>query len=323
MFFIFRHSEFDGFYSISDKHLTDYVRNSCSHIEYLNLNHCYWLNAKTVETVVTKCKSLKRLLLLDITLTSKRLCKILGALPKLESFAFTVSNIHEFDEDLNKMEDAQRTMGNISDLTLHFKVGLTPRSETAISVQFLQKKTSFFEHCRNLEGLHVIGHPNLGCGLPKLLVQPNVVKTENLKNIKELSLNYAIDPAARIFYYGTLLSVTKLQQQLKTVLNPSANFESQIRTCFWTKFWHTQYCLENLDLSNIALSKIIPNVFDPIRMKQTWKYLNISNTFSNSHDAIHANLTSLATSCPNLVSLNVRNSHLVFTSPATPQVGII
>ena len=303
--------------------LTDFIKCSNCHLEVLSLNHCYWITGRTIETLVPKCKNIRKLSLLDISLTTKRICKLLSSLPKLESFAFTVGNIDDFDNHLNSNEQAQKQMCRIKQLTIHFKVGITPRTEQAISVQFIQKKTSFFEHCQNLTELNVIGHPNLGCGLPKLLVQPNVVKIENLKHLKVLSLNYAIDPAARIFYYGTLLSVAKLQLRLHTVLNPSANFENQIRNDFWRTFWNSQEELQNLDLSNTSLKNVFPTVFDPSLVRCRLVYLNISDT-DNKDSGM--SLTTLSHVCPNLQSLNVRNSHLVYVAsdqnPAQPDHNI-
>jgi hypothetical protein len=45
----------------------------------------------------------------------------------------------------------------------------------------------------------VLGQPNIGGRIPRLLVQPNVVKLENLKHLQHLSLNCAIDAAGQMF----------------------------------------------------------------------------------------------------------------------------
>lgn len=315
----FRHSDFEQCYGTTPSSFTDYIKSNSSMLESLSLNHCYWLTGRCVETAVLKCKNLTQLYLLDIGLSTKQLCKILSSLQKLEALAFTVASVDEFDNNLNASESAQRTMCNIKHLTIHFKVGITPRTEPSISVQFIQKKNSFIEHCRELTSLHVMGHPNLGCGLPKLLLQPNVVKVSNLKNLKHLSLNYAIDPAARIFYYGTLMSVAKLHLKLKTVLNPSANFSSERNMDFWKNFWNSQDDLEYLDLSNISLKNIFPTIFDPGVVKKNLLYLNISQTDSRE---VGMNLATLGHVCPNLQSLNLKNSQLVYLHKgALEQVG--
>ncbi|XP_062613525.1 F-box/LRR-repeat protein 18-like isoform X1 [Saccostrea cucullata] len=308
-----RHSDFEQCYQTSSSAFTEYIKCNCSLIESLSLNHCYWLTGRCVETAVLKCKNLNKLYLLDVSISTKQLCRILSSISKLEALAFTVASVDEFDNNLNVSEPAQRTMYNIKHLTIHFKVGITPRTEPSISVQFIQKKNSFIEHCRELTSLHVMGHPNLGCGLPKLLLQPNVVKVSNLKNLKHLSLNYAIDPAARIFYYGTLMSVAKLHLKLKTVLNPSANFSSERNTDFWKNFWISQDDLEYLDLSNISLKNIFPTIFDPGVVKSSLVYLNISHTDSRE---VGMNLATLGHVCPNLQSLNLKNSQLVYLHSA-------
>ncbi|XP_078321469.1 F-box/LRR-repeat protein 18-like [Crassostrea virginica] len=308
-----RRSDFEQCYGITSTTFSDFIKCNCSLLETLSLNHCYWLTGRHVESAVLKCKQLTQLYVLDVSLSTKQLCKILSALTKLEALAFTVASVDEFDNNLNASESAQRTMCNIKHLTIHFKVGITPRTEPSISVQFIQKKNSFIEHCRELASLHVMGHPNLGCGLPKLLLQPNVVKVSNLKNLKHLSLNYAIDPAARIFYYGTLMSVAKLHLKLKTVLNPSANFSSERNMDFWKNFWISQDDLEYLDLSNISLKNIFPTIFDPGVVKKNLLYLNISHTDSRE---VGMNLATLGHVCPNLRSLNLKNSQLVYLHSA-------
>ncbi|XP_060081814.1 F-box/LRR-repeat protein 18-like [Ylistrum balloti] len=315
-------SDFEGCYKTSEKAFEMYIQAGGPRIHRLNLSHCYWLSGQSVLNALKRCTNLQELYILDISLTPKKLIKILCGLPNLVTFAFTVTNMDEFDTELEGNNAARLTMMGIKHLTIHFKVPLSLRTEASISVQFLQKKTTFFEHCRDLESFHVLGHPNLGCGLPKLLLQPNVDKVENLKNVKEISLNYAIDPAARIFYYGTLLSVAKLQLQMTTVLNPSANFGSEIKTDFWNIFWKSQYLLQNLDISSISIQKIFTHVFDPEVPKPNLQYLNLSDTYFTSEEGPTSNLTSLICVCPNLRSLNLRNSQIIFTNPSREMVDV-
>ncbi|XP_021359254.1 F-box/LRR-repeat protein 18-like isoform X2 [Mizuhopecten yessoensis] len=315
-------SDFEGCYKTSEEAFEMYIQAGGPLIHCLNLSHCYWLSGRSVSNALKLCMNLKELYILDISLTAKKLIKILCGLPNLVTFAFTVTNMDEFDTELEGNNAARLTMMGIKHLTIHFKVPLSLRTEASISVQFLQKKTTFFEHCRDLESFHVLGHPNLGCGLPKLLLQPNVDKVENLKNVKEISLNYAIDPAARIFYYGTLLSVAKLQLQMTTVLNPSANFGSQIRSDFWNIFWKSQYQLQNLDISSISIQKIFTHVFDPDVPKPNLQYLNLSDTYFTTTEGPTSNLTSLICVCPNLKSLNLRNSQIIFTNPSREKVDV-
>ncbi|XP_069110828.1 F-box/LRR-repeat protein 18-like [Argopecten irradians] len=315
-------SNFEECYRTSEEAFESYIQAGGPLIHRLNLSHCYWLSGRSVSNALKRCSNLRELYILDISLTAKKLVKILCGLPNLVTFAFTVTNMDEFDTELESNNAARHTMMGIKHLTIHFKVPLSLRTEASISVQFLQKKTTFFEHCKDLESFHVLGHPNLGCGLPKLLLQPNVDKVENLKNVKEISLNYAIDPAARIFYYGTLLSVAKLQLQMTTVLNPSANFGSQIRSDFWNIFWKSQYQLQNLDISSISIQKIFKHVFDPQVPKPNLQYLNLSDTYFTSEEGPTSNLASLICVCPNLKSLNLRNSHIIFTSPNREMVDV-
>ena len=287
--------------------LLDYAAYSYPHIDSLNLANCYWFKTRTVEWVTSKCKGLTELFLVGINLTSKKICKILGSLPNLEKFSFTTQNIHEFDEEVNSVREAQKTIGNLKHITIHFEVQESTRTDVAISVEIIHKISSFFEHCRRLESLHVLGQPNIGGRIPRLLVQPNVVKLENLKHLQHLSLNCAIDAAARMFYYGALFSIAKMKNlQLKTILNPSANFENQSQFC--SSFWQSHKYLRNLDLSNICLHKIFTEYCDVVEVKPHLQYLNLANTHVQG---VNISLASIASSCPSLQSLNLMGSKLM------------
>ncbi|XP_063421075.1 F-box/LRR-repeat protein 18-like [Mytilus trossulus] len=302
-----RSSTFEECYNITDDMLLDYGANSYPHVECLNLANCYWFKSRSIEWVTSKCRQLTELYLVGINLTSKKICKILGSLPKLEKFSFTTQNIHEFDEEVNSVTEAQRTIGNLKHITIHFEVQESTRTDVAISVEIIHKISSFFEHCNRLESLHVLGQPNIGGRIPRLLVQPNVVKLENLKHLQHLSLNCAIDAAARMFYYGALFSIAKLKNlQLKTILNPSANFENQSQFC--SSFWQSHRSLENLDLSNICLHKIFTEDCDVLEVKPHLQYLNLANTHVQG---VNISLTSIASSCPNIHSLNLMSSKLM------------
>lgn len=292
---------------MTDDMLMDYAAYSYPHIDSLNLANCYWYKTRTIEWVTSKCKGLTELFLVGINLTSKKICKILGSLPNLEKFSFTTQNIHEFDEEVNSVREAQKTIGNLKHITIHFEVQESTRTDVAISVEIIHKISSFFEHCRRLESLHVLGQPNIGGRIPRLLVQPNVVKLENLKHLQHLSLNCAIDAAARMFYYGALFSIAKMKNlQLKTILNPSANFENQSQFC--SSFWQSHRYLRNLDLSNICLHKIFTEYCDVVEVKPHLQYLNLANTHVQG---VNISLASIASSCPNLQSLNLMGSKLM------------
>lgn len=256
--------------------------------------------------VVAKCKNLHGLMLIDCSLTSKRICKVITSLQDLTLLAFTVTNIREFDLELNNSPGAQQTMQNLQTLCLHFKVELPLKPGVSISIQFT-RQPSLFEHCRNLEKFHVIGQPVISCGMPRDLLQPHVTKLDNLKNLKELSINDAIDPAARIFFFGTLLEISRLQLQFRTLLKPTANFDRYERKADFIKcLKHTMPCIENLDVSRTFAE--FPNSVITIEKAPKLKFLNIVE----SHEVDSSSLSSIADACPGLVSLNCRSCPKIF-----------
>ena len=64
---------------------------------------------------------------------------------------------------------------------------------------------------------------------------------ENLSKIKVMTLNDAMDPAARMFFYGTLLTVCKLSVKFETLLQPSGNVDQ-----LWSMEGYAS-CLQNME----------------------------------------------------------------------------
>ena len=74
-----------------------------------------------------------------------------------------------------------------------------------------------------------------------LTPQPQILKPDNLNNIKVMTLNDAMDPAARMYFYGTLLAVCKLSVKFRTLLQPSGNVDQ-----LWSMEGYAT-CLQNME----------------------------------------------------------------------------
>eukprot|EP00106_Octopus_bimaculoides_P005275 XP_014772717.1 PREDICTED: uncharacterized protein LOC106870985 [Octopus bimaculoides] len=146
-----------------------------------------------------------------------------------------------------------------------------------------------------LESLRVLGTPHRG--LPKDMLSPLILNVNNFQRIKELAINDAADPAARIFFFGTLLELCKVDLHLKTLLKPMANLTTKP---YFANIFKNMSEMENLDLSRSNIE--VP--MDMIKWEEAvnLRHLNLlENIKINSEQ-----LSTLAGLCPHIVSLNLQ-----------------
>lgn len=188
---------------------------------------------------------------------------------------------------------AQNTLWHLKKLCLHFKQE-TCKLDLSVSVNFVHN-TSLFHYCGNLESLRVLGTPHRG--LPKDMLSPLILNVNNFQRIKELAINDAADPAARIFFFGTLLELCKVDLHLKTLLKPMANLTTKP---YFANIFKNMSEMENLDLSRSNIE--VP--MDMIKWEEAvnLRHLNLlENIKINSEQ-----LSTLAGLCPHIVSLNLQ-----------------
>lgn len=175
---------------------------------------------------------------MQVRVSVKTLCSIMSSLHSLSSLSFSISDIRDLHPELANSPGAQDCLARLVSLSLHFRHQLVYSNRPVIN--FCSGPT-LFEYCRNLEEFHVYGFPSNARGIPKYIFQPQILKSENLKNVKVMTLNDAMDPAARMFFFGTLLSVCKLSVKFKTLLQPLGNVDQ-----LWTMDGYAT-CLENME----------------------------------------------------------------------------
>ncbi|XP_070210010.1 F-box/LRR-repeat protein 18-like isoform X2 [Littorina saxatilis] len=303
---------FTGCYQASTSLTVNYLQPIKSRIESLNLNYCYWLSSQCCDTIA-RCANLVSLHLLHISMSAKRLVALLASLKKLERVSVTVKNVREFQTLLDKNPEAQETMRGVKVLTIQVKN--QPVHAQMMTMHFLAV-TSFFEYCHSLEEFHVQG---LFCtkGIPPYVVNPQIKKLQNLKNIHTMSVSDAIDPFARMFFFGALLEVCRLPElQFRTLLQPLVVHEHLQRKGDFVACMKRIEHLENLDISQTNAT--IPNEVYQLERAVHLQYLNVADNSLIDSQSLHT----LADNCHHLISINLRDCHhLHFKRPEVDETG--
>ena len=278
--------------------LNQFIKPVADKIESLNLNSCYWLKSSGLEALLSKCTSLSSLHLVQVKVSIKSLCNVMSNLPLLTNLSFSISDIRDLHPELSSSPGAQECLGRLTSLSLHFRHQLVYSNRPVIN--FCSGPT-LFDYCRNLEEFHVYGFPSNARGIPKYIFQPQIQRPENLSKIKVMTLNDAMDPAARMFFYGTLLTVCKLSVKFETLLQPSGNVDQ-----LWSMEGYAS-CLQNMEeLVN----------FDPSRT--TFQIPSEVLHFESARN-LRVNFIIFLTLHLNLLSKKILSVYFTLQSIATPR----
>ncbi|KAK7493220.1 hypothetical protein BaRGS_00015557 [Batillaria attramentaria] len=293
-------------YKLTSQLLHKYLQPVTQHVEFLDLNHCYWLSSKCFD-VIGQCTGLVTLKILHCKITPRRLCELLALLNKLQTVAFSIKDMRDLHTALTECAGAQKTLEGLRNVTIHFR-NQVEYSDT-MSMHFVARP-SIFEYCRALEEFHVLGFPSNSKGIPQYILQPKVNDLENLKHIHCLSISDAIDPVARMFFFATLLEVCKLPEvRFHTLLQPMATLE-HLQTK--PQFVETLHRIEQLKLLDISQTvQAVPNEVFQLNRAVSLQYLNVADNSKVDSRSLHV----IADTCPRLVSINLRHCHNIMLSP--------
>ncbi|GFO03006.1 F-box/lrr-repeat protein 18 [Plakobranchus ocellatus] len=296
-------------YWLTSEKFKDFLRPIADSVEALNLNSCYWLRPAGLD-VISKCINLTSLHLIQVRLSVKNLCSIMSFLSNLTNLSFSISDIRDLHPELAASTGAQECLARLVKLSLHFRHQLVYSNCPVIN--FCSGPT-LFEYCRKLEEFYVYGFPSNARGIPKYIFQPQILKPENLKNVRVMALNDALDPAARMFFFGTLLAVCKLSVKFQTLLQPSGNVDQ-----LWTMDGYAT-CLQNMEeLVHFDPSRTtfqIPSEVLHFETAHNLQYLNLSDNAAVTAETLHL----LADTCPKLTSLNLQNCNYILLGPLKEQ----
>lgn len=292
---------------MSEKDLNEYLSAGSKYIETLNLDHCYWFSSTALSTYVARCKKIQHLSLLDCKLTIKGLTKILCSFECLKSLVIPVSNLLEFSNAINDNEEIQTSVKNLKHFGLYNREESNGNAGNSLSFH-LSQQTTLFEYCPNLESFCVIGTPctfSVHSFLRRLTcIHPLIVKTENLTNLKTMSINITEDATSRLYFFGILVKAFEFPSHFTNLSVPGLDLKQAVKRSYFIRSLQESWpTLKTLDLSKVRIDELEDSI--SIKEAPCLTHLNLADIRSESRCL---GLLASASRCRNLVSLNLRGA---------------
>ena len=243
-----------------DRELGNYLRNGSDIIEVLNLNYCHWFTSSLLSTSILRCKKIQELYLLDCRITAKGLSRILCSLTSLRTLVISVTNLLDFSNEINCNPSVQASLQNLKHFGLHIRDSYS--TNEARQVQFhLSQQTTIIEYCPHLETFCVIGQPGSCQRLSKQLVHPLIVKRENMKKLKTMSINVTNDATARLYFFGILIVAFEVGIHFKNLSVSGLDLKQAVKKSYFLRSLK-ESCpsLDNLDLSRVHIDDLEASV---------------------------------------------------------------
>ena len=243
-----------------DRELGDYLRHGSEVIEVLNLNYCHWFTSSLLSMSISRCKKIQELYLLDCRVTAKGLSRILCSLTSLRTLVISVTNLLDFSNEINCNPSVQASLQNLKHFGLHIRDSYS--TNEAKQVQFhLSQQTTIIEYCPNLETFYVIGQPGSCQRLSKQLIHPLIVKRENMRKLKTMSINVTNDPTARLYFFGILVVAFEVGIHFKNLSVSGLDLKQAVKKSYFLRSLK-ESCpsLNNLDLSRVHIDDLEASV---------------------------------------------------------------
>lgn len=284
--FVCRQSNFEGCYTIQDDDLKDYVQHSCSFIRVLNLNHCYWLTKKCLQSAIKKCANLQELHVIQCKLGVAALVSLLVDLTQLRSLSFSIDSFMNIKKEM--FQPARETLKGLNAVCIYYS------SRELAVMNFLGEQLTLLDYCESLTELAI---NSAEISIPELC-RPVLSRPNRLDTIRSMSLSSNIHAAAHLLFYGTLSALANLEIHWETLLMPNVNFSE-----FSQKLEYKE-CLKHVDRLRFL---DISGSFQPVDRKvlnilsaHQLRYYNVSMTKIRPQ-----HLLDIASTCHQLTSLNI------------------
>ena len=259
-FFLFRKSNLQGSYGLTDGELTAFLRNGSKYFEYLNLNFCHWFSSSLLSTYISRCKKIQELYLLDCRVTVKGLSRILCSLTSLRTLVISVSNLLDFSNEINCNQDVQASLQNLRHFVLHIRDSNSSNSTASVSFH-LSQQTTIIEYCPYLETFCVIGQPGSSQRLSKQLIHPLIVKREHMRNLKTMSINVTNDATARLYFFGILIVAFEVGIHFQNLSVSGLDLKQAVKKSYFIRSLKDSCpSLNNLDLSRVHIDDLESSV---------------------------------------------------------------
>lgn len=302
---IVRQSNFEGCYTMQEDDLKDYVQLSCGFIRVLNLNHCYWLTQKCLQSVIKKCYNLQELHVIQCRLCTTALVSLLVELTQLNSLSFSIDSFTNIKKET--FHPARMTLKSLKAVCIYYS------SRELTVMNFLGEQLTLLDYCESLREL-VINSAEIS--IPELC-RPVLTRPDKLDTIRSMSLSSNIHAAAHLLFYGTLSALANLKIPWEMLLMPNVNFSE------FSQKPEYKECLKHIDrLKYLDIS----GSFQPVDRKvlnilsaHQLRYYNVSMTKIRPE-----HLLDIASTCHHLISLNIFEcSHAFFEQIQFDVSGLI
>ncbi|XP_052223750.1 F-box/LRR-repeat protein 18-like isoform X2 [Dreissena polymorpha] len=292
---------------LTENRLKEYLGAGRDLIEVLNLNHCYWFTSTCLLNSLLKCQKVQHLFLLDCKLTINALAKVVCSLECLKTLVISVASLLEFSSEINLNRTFQQSLKHIENFGIHTREDITT---TAPRCQQVSSQKTIFEYCPNMETFCMIASPGMNHKENRHIIHP-LIKTEKLRNLKNLSINSTAYATTRLYYFAILAK--SLAQAGKQFMSLSLSgldkgvpilglyLESKTFNKLINTLKESCMTLQSLDMSGVDLVNL-DAFFD--MDKPALQYLNLSHTLSTMTYIMLLRVSR----CSNLVSLNLQGA---------------
>ncbi|XP_052222103.1 F-box/LRR-repeat protein 18-like isoform X1 [Dreissena polymorpha] len=304
---IFRYTDLQNCVGLTENRLKEYLGAGRDLIEVLNLNHCYWFTSTCLLNSLLKCQKVQHLFLLDCKLTINALAKVVCSLECLKTLVISVASLLEFSSEINLNQTFQQSLKHIEHFGIHTREDITT---TAPRCQQVSSQKTIFEYCPNMETFCMIVSPGMNHKENRHFIHP-LIKTEKLRNLKNLSINSTAYATTRLYYFAILtkslaqagkqfmsLSLSVLDKGVPILCH---NLESKTFNNLINTLKESCMTLQSLDMSGVDLVNL-DAFFD--MDKPALQYLNLSHTLSTMTYIMLLRVSR----CSNLVSLNLQGA---------------
>ena len=235
-FVFFRHSSFESCYYVKEEDMKKYIEQRCRKIQSLNMNHCYWLNTRTVSWILGKCKELTELHILECQIKIRNLVVLVSSLSNLTHFSFSVQSFNDLKKEV--FNPCAGVLRGLKRMHIYYS------SRELSLMHYLGEHTTVLDHCDCLEELYI---GSAGMAIPELY-RPLVSKPKHFLKLRVMCITSNIHAGAQMLYYGTLSQLPNSNLKFKTLLMPNVNFPEFMRKAEYRDCLKHLEELEHLDI---------------------------------------------------------------------------
>jgi F-box/LRR-repeat protein 18 C-terminal len=292
LFMFFRYTCVEGCYHVTELGLKKHIQACCQHITVFNLNHCYWISAKVIKNVISKCQNLSELHVIQCRLSACSLSRVIATMRHLTALSFSVSTYTDISRSV--FATAEATLRSLGCLNLYYAT-----SEQRV-IQYVGEQATFLDFCISLETLTIDSSEVL---LPELF-RP-VLHGANMRLcLTAMQLDNAQHAGALMLFYGVLTQLPTDKIKWRSLLLPDINIQEFVRQPELIGCFNNVEHLRELDMSGSKL----PFTQLDFSLARNLLYLNVAGRILSREQLNH-----ISFHCHQLISLNIYGCPNIFS----------